>query len=440
MTGSECVVGILSEWAATNPQPDASIARERAVAALKDGIACIFSGARDKATQAVLRSTISSHGKGDFFALGQEVYLSMAGAALVNGTAAHALDFDDNFIPATSHATAVLTPALLAVGQWGNRPGHRIVDAYILGLELQARISALINPHHYNAGWHATATNGTIGTAGALACLLDFSADQIAMAMSIGFSLASGSKLQFGTMTKPAHAGFAAHNAVTAVSLVSSGLTAQKEFLTGRWSYQDLFGAGADFDAGVAVTDLGNTWSIITTGLAVKRFPCCGAVHKALDALEGLMQSEGFILDDVETITAHLPDALFENLRFDCPQTASEARFSFAYPAARLMTEGRISLAHFTDEAVQNPEIQSILGKFRREKTDFVPTSMNFRQKITVRLKNGREIVGENYHVRGSIENPLSTDEMDSKFRDCLHWSGNEDKLPLLGRLKTFDS
>ncbi|MBO6826481.1 MAG: MmgE/PrpD family protein [Sneathiella sp.] len=439
MSKSVDIVGKLANWAAHSIVPASAIVRSRANAALIDGIGCIYAGSKDDATEAVFRGVLSSHGVGRSRVYGRQTYLSPAGAALVNGTAAHALDFDDNFMPAITHATAVLVPALLSVGENQAKSGREIADAYVMGLELQARIGALVNPNHYEAGWHATSTVGTIGTAGALAYLMNLTADKIAVAMSVAFSLASGSKLQFGTATKPTHAGFAAHNAVLAAVLASSGLTAQIEFLTKPWGFQDLYGKGSDVGGEIAIKGLGEDWAIEKAGLAPKRFPCCGAAHKALDAVESIMLQHNIKLEDVEAVTAYLPGPLYENLRFDAPQTASEGRFSFSYPAARLMKHGALSLSHFTDEAVTEKGIQNHLDKFRREKCNEPLTSMNYRQRVTMRLKGGQEIEAENIHVKGSIQNPFTEEEEAQKFRDCLSWSGNTDKYSLFTKLKKFE-
>src|SRR5690606_852739 len=135
-------------------------------------------------------------------------------AALVNGAAAHALDFDDNFDPAKAHASAVLVPAILALaeGRAGEPPisGFAMLDAYIVGLQIMGRTGQGVNPYHRDRGWHATATLGAIGAAAACARLLRLSAGQAAHALSLATSMASGSMAQFGTMAKPLHAGLAA--------------------------------------------------------------------------------------------------------------------------------------------------------------------------------------------------------------------------------------
>src|SRR5690606_18663480 len=161
--------------------------------------------------------------------IGRPDGLSPPWAALANGTAAHALDFDDNFDPAKAHASAVLIPAILALAEERPAPGFAVLDAYIVGLQIMGRVGQGINPFHRNRGWHATATVGAIGAAAACARLLALSSAQATHALSLATSMAAGSMAQFGTMAKPLHAGLAAKSGVIAASLAQAGLDAGAE-------------------------------------------------------------------------------------------------------------------------------------------------------------------------------------------------------------------
>lgn len=413
----------LARWASALPAPAEALAFDRARMAFKDGCLCILAGVPDAATQTVLDTAKLTHGVGNVPVLGTGVSLSPAGAALVNGTAAHALDFDDNFVPAFTHATAVLLPALISAGCTSGASGRDMLSAYIIGLELQARISRLVNPGHYLDGWHATSTIGAIGTAGACAALMKLDASGVARAMSIAFSLASGSKLQFGTQTKPTHAGFAAHNAVLAAMLARSGLSAQEDFLQGRWSLSDFWGQGKEVRGEDVLADLGTSWSILEHGLLMKRFPCCAAAHMALDGVERLRRDHGARLETVRSITAFLPPAAYRNLRFDRPQTASEARFSFTYTAARVLRHGHLSLDHFTDVAVSDRDILQHLDKFHRATADMPTDAALGKTEIIAEQQDGRDIRIELDDIVGS-KSGLSAADLSRKAETCLNWSG----------------
>jgi 2-methylcitrate dehydratase PrpD len=196
------VIGTLAAWAAETPDDWSPLALARARDAVEDLFACMIAGTEDEATVRV-RSAIAHWGGDGATVAGQAARAAAPWAAFANGTAAHALDFDDNFLPSMTHASAVLVSALLAVGEGAGASGRRLLDVYIVGLEMHAKLGLGVNRSHYNMGWHATSTIGTIGTAAACARLLDLDARQPGNAMSLGVSMASGVKVQFGSNAKP---------------------------------------------------------------------------------------------------------------------------------------------------------------------------------------------------------------------------------------------
>jgi 2-methylcitrate dehydratase PrpD len=212
----------LAAWIARTPP----IRSRRAVAlakdALKDIVACMLAGARDEATLCV-----SSAARG----------WGAPAAALVFGTAAHALDYDDNYHPMAGHATAVLAPAIFALAESKRASGAAVLDAYIVGLEVLALVGNGVNLVHYELGWHSTSTLGPFGAAAACARLLGLDQARVTAALSLAFSMAGGSKLQFGTMAKPLHAGLAAQHGVMAAMLAASGVAGVAEPLEGAWGF-----------------------------------------------------------------------------------------------------------------------------------------------------------------------------------------------------------
>src|SRR5688500_12910136 len=202
-------------WLAETPADWPEAAWESAHRQFIDVIAVAIPGAVEPVTRRVFE-TVSNWGAGPAAAVGQGARLAAPWAALVNGTAAHALDFDDNFDPAKAHATAVLAPAILALAEQEGASGRACLDAYIAGLQIMGRVGQGVNPAHRNRGWHATATVGAIGAAAACVRLLDLNEDQAAHALSIATSMAGGFMSQFGTSVKPIHAGLAAKAGVMA--------------------------------------------------------------------------------------------------------------------------------------------------------------------------------------------------------------------------------
>ena len=414
----------LAEWAATEPPINDPVVIAIARDAFSDTIACTFGGMGDPAPQKLCQAFKSWNSNGQNVVFGTQHRFSPPWSALINGTAAHALDFDDNFIPAFTHASAVLVPALLALGESIDCSGKALLDAYIVGAELHTRIGLLVNPGHFKKGWHATATVGTIGTAGACARLLGLDAAGVSAAMSIGFSLSSGSKKQFGTMMKPIHAGFAAQHAVMAATMASAGISAAPDFLTGELSFQDFYAENDSAKESMALNGLGEQLCLSKYGLLVKRFPCCGSAHKSLDGFLTIRTTHQIVPESIKRATTWLPETLSRNLRFDHPQNEMEARFSLHYNAARILMEGTLSLQHFTDKAVHDPQVVNFLKRIRR-KTIPDPEKLDLTTPLLSRIElyDGSIHEIEIEHLKGSLQNPLSSADIQQKFEDCVCFS-----------------
>lgn len=418
--------GTLCEWAATASE-FGPLARRRAGDAFVDIIATMIAGMGDIATASVIKS-LAGCGEGASLAFGASHGFAAPWAALINGTAAHAHDFDDNFAPAFTHATAVLAPALLSLVNDRKVDGAALTDAFIVGLELQGRIGRLMQPAHYRRGWHSTSTIGAIGTAGACARLLGGSSDQIRSAMSAATSMAGGSKLQFGSTMKPIHAGLAAKNAVLAARFAMAGIDANDDPLAGDWGFATLTGAG-DADPEIMIEGLGEALEIETSGLLAKRFPCCGAAHRSIDALELLLRREPDLsLDAIERIETSLPEMARRNLRFDCPTNEMEARFSGTYCMARMLVDRALELTHFMKESVEDERIAGWLPRIHliAYNDALMVDGANFEAVTGIFLKNGGVMQASVRHPKGSPQNPLSDDDLFAKFRTCCAWSGCE--------------
>ena len=231
-SGSANPLHAFAEWTSSVDNQWSELASNRAINAFTDIIAVMVPGAREAVCKKVY-SLAKSWGKGRCSAVGFNAGLSAPMAALVNGVSAHAIDFDDNYDPAKAHATAVLAPALLALAEDNDIQGRALIDAYIVGLQIMGRVGQGVNPFHRDRGWHATATVGTVGCAAGCARLLGLSTSETAHAISISTSMCGGFMSQFGTMTKPLHAGFAASGAVKAALFAQAGITAGDQTLHG---------------------------------------------------------------------------------------------------------------------------------------------------------------------------------------------------------------
>jgi 2-methylcitrate dehydratase PrpD len=398
-----------------------ALARRRAIDAIADTIGCMVAGVDNFSTQAVRRAVATQ-----IMATGESPVIGggrapAAIAAMVNGTAAHALDYDDNFHPAISHASAVLVPALLAIAWPMKISGRALVDAYLIGLEAQAAISFGVNPSHYTIGWHSTSTCGAIGTAAGVSRLIGLDAAATARAMSMAVSLASGIKGQFGTPAKPFHAGMAARNAVEAAALGSAGMTGRLDILETAQGFRDLFG-GPDASGWERLT-LGQPLAIESHGVIPKRHPCCGSTHYVVDMVLELKAKHGFAADDVATLDCLVGIANARNLSYPEPQDEMQARFSMHYCVALALSQDRLSLADFTPAMIARPQIRRLLKlttmTARSREEELAAKNGRLPHKLVIRLNNGTELKAERQHAKGNMIDPFDDADRIAKFKDC---------------------
>lgn len=393
-------------------------ARQAATDAITDTFACMIAGQNDGAVRAV-RAGIARGGvdSGHCTLIGSGSATAPA-AAMINGTAAHALDFDDNFSPALSHASAVLVPALLAAGEIRASTGAELVQAYLVGLEAQALIGLGMLRHHYTAGWHATSTVGAIGTAAGVAWLLGLDRAGMVQAMSLGVSMAAGVKGQFGTPAKPFHAGMAARNAVDAAFLAAEGLTGRRDILEAPQGFGALFNGGHparwEMPTGAHIIE--------TEGLAPKLHPCCGSAHYAIDMVMDLRRTHGFSADDVASVHVVVGLANYRNLAYPDPRDEMEARFSMQYCVARALCQEVLKLADFTPQAVQDPHIRALLPRISMAPMppEVEAASARPSHHIRLTLNSGAVLEARRSHARGTLAEPFSNAERHAKFHDCV--------------------
>jgi 2-methylcitrate dehydratase PrpD len=426
-------------WAAA-PGPFSPVAREAAVHAIVDTLGCMLAGVSDEAARAVRRMLAPQLAAGGPAALAGGGRGMASAAALLNGTAAHALDFDDNFGPGMSHASAVMLPALLAVAGGRAVGGAALVEAYLVGLQAQAFVGEGVGFAHYRLGWHGTSTVGAIGSAAGCARLLGADARQMAAALSLATSTACGLKGQFGSPAKPFHAGAAARNAAEAALLAMAGLSGRAEILEGPQGFAELFGDGtAPGWAGWTPPEPGGH-VIETVGVVPKRHPCCGSTHPSVDMVLDLRHAGGFAAEEVERVALRVGIANARNLAYPDPQDEMEARFSMQYCIARALRQDVLSLADFTSAAVGDPAIRALLPRVAMAAFSPEEEAGTARKphEIVLTLKDGRVFTARRAYARGSLPDPFDAADREAKFRDCL--GAVADAGALYRRLSALDT
>ncbi|MEM9669997.1 MAG: MmgE/PrpD family protein [Pseudomonadota bacterium] len=419
-----------ADWVSSVPHdwPDEALAVTRR--AIIDVVACMLPGSREPVVDKVY-GVVSSWGAGPARVVGKPESLSAPMAALVNGTSAHAQDFDDNFDPAKAHATAVLIPALLAIADQEDISTDALIDAYIVGLQIMGRVGQAVNPFHRSRGWHATATLGAVGAAAGCARLLGLDTEQTAHAISLSTSRAAGFMSQFGTDTKPIHAGFAASGGVEAALFARAGITAGAEALHGANGLRALM-VGPDVEDlaasmegkaehGQTVTfrdeDVGDPLHVSHHSLKIKRFPNCGSVHRALDGLLELREAHGFTAETVDYVLVRAPAAHLRNLMYTHPETTAEAKFSLEYNLAVGLLQGEVSLGDFEPDAIARPDTLALLSKIRKDYVEKLESE--FPTEVHVTLKNRTTVSTALEMPVGSKARPLTDEQLWQKFDGC---------------------
>lgn len=414
--------------------------------ALIDTLGCILLGARRETAQQTLRA-VSGWGTGSCRVFGTAHRLPPPWAAMVNATAAHAFDFDDWEVPGNTHPSAVLFPAMLAAA--GGRPlsGSALIDGYVVGFEVIARLGEGLNYAHYDAGWHSTATLGAIGAAAAAARIRGLDATRTGNALSIAASQAVGYTCQFGSNAKPLQAGFATKTGVVSAALAAEGLTGQSHVLDGKSGINALMAHGDNARFETAMARVGQQHALTEHGLLVKAYPSCGYTHRLIDCALDIRARDGFQASSINRIRCSLPDFHAAILPFPIPTKTSEALFSAQFCIALALVRGTVALGDFDDHAWTDVEIARLnrlveleLRKPRHPDLNYDPADPDW---LTVEFSGGQTERSEAVYPLGAPQNPLPTEKIIAKFRSnaCLaEHSVSSGRAEAIKRLTSWDT
>jgi 2-methylcitrate dehydratase PrpD len=397
--------------------PDAAVVQVRR--ATLDTLGVILAGAGEPVAQSVRAVARAEGGAPLCTVIGTELRTSPTWAALANGTAGHAHDFDDTNFALLGHPSVPLLAAALAAAEAEPADGAAVVLAYLIGFEVSIALGAALNPDHYTRGWHATSSIGTLGCAAAAASLLRLDPTQTRHALGIAASLASGLKENFGSMTKPFHAGHAARNGVFAALVAREGLTASDSALEGRQGYAAAFGqatlAPDAFDA------LGQRWQVLASGIAVKPYPSCALTHSAIDALLELRGRHALDADQVAEVEVGVNAVVPDVLRHASPGNGLERKFSMQFCAAAALATGRVDLGSFADGPVADAGTRGVMDRVRMVVDPTLPQGLSEHAwtRVTLRLQDGRTLASPPRGASGHPDQPLTDAQLRDKFLAC---------------------
>ncbi len=392
------------------------LARERARLAFLDTLAVMLAGSREPGSEIVCDMVRGEGAAPKVTVVGQPFRTSPQLAALANGVAAHIMDYD--LSSRLGQPTSAIIPALLPLAESIAAPPAEVIAAFLVGFEVAMRLARAAPEHSSVGSWHAVGTIGTISAAMACAYLVKVPRQNIPDILGIAASLSAGLSVNFGTMTKPLHSGVSARNAILATSLGRAGFTASPTVLENPVS-----GYFYAFDRHLAVSfepfsDLGRSFDIVERGFKLKRYPCGGLGHTAIDATLALLEEikEATVVAIGTGITKHAAS----HIGAAYPTSVESAKFSMPYVAAYAALYGAPLIEAFTEEAIQDEATRALASKVSvavdQEFADILEDSPS---RVAVTLADGRVLERVCHHAIGTPQVPLTGEQVEEKFFSC---------------------
>ena len=417
--------------------------RNMGLRCLIDGIGVILAGSEEACTRIVRQYALSIGGREESSILGREGCRAPAHlAALVNGTAGHALDWDDTALSTTPDRAILLHPTLpplaaaLAVGEKLGASGRDFLTAFLTGFEVECKIAQAIHPDHWLRGFHTSNTCGIFGATAAASKLLGLTTDQVRNALGIAASMAAGLTVNLGTMVKPLHMGRAAENGIVCAQLAAAGFDSHPEALEAHKGFFHAFAGG--FDPERIRGKLGRPFSILDPGVSIKPYPCGVVGHPAMDAMKALVEEHNLLPEEVARVTVLTGSNVLPPrgpLRYKKAQTALQGKFSVPFQMVAMLIRRKVGTAEFSDEFVQSPTVQEMMDRVEATIDPAIDALGKDRivSVIEVTTKDGRVLRGRSpEHYRGGPRNPLTREALAEKFTDCVRQNLTPDQARTL--------
>lgn len=350
-------------------------------------------------------------------AIGFGTRLPAPSAALVNGTLAHGLDFDDTHIEAVYHASAPALAAALAAGEAAGADGREALTAFVVGLELGCRLAAAAPGAFHDRGFHPTALCGTFAAAAVAARLAGDRQPALVSALGLCGSQAAGILELRESWLKRLHPGWAAHAGLVAAALGRHGFRGPATVFEGPHGFFASHLGRVPEGARSPALELGTRWD--SRGIALKPYPCCHFVHAFIDAALALRPEVR--LDDIERIECPLTDRLQALVaepreRRIAPPTVYDALFSVPYAVALALVRGRVDLAAFYDEPIDDPAVLAVAARVVCPDDPASDYPRHYPGEVRITLRDGRRIARREATSRGTPERRLTPAEIEAKF------------------------
>ncbi|HEY9517512.1 MAG TPA: MmgE/PrpD family protein [Gemmatimonadaceae bacterium] len=432
---------VLAEYAVREREaPFSDAVLHQAKRAVIDWFAAMLPGAGKPPATSIAEALADELHRGGAVIYPSGVRTSPRTAALINGTAAHLVEFDDIFRDAIYHPGAPVIAAALAAGESVGASGREILTAVIVGYEISTRIAVALTPAHYKY-WHTTGTVGTFGAAAAACTILELDAPRIAHALATAATFGAGLQQAFraDAMSKPLHSGRAAEAGVLAALLAANGVTGATGMFDGERGIGRAMSTNADWSR--AVEELGERYNIMS--VTVKNHACCGHTFAAIDGALALRRREGIRADEIEQVAVDTYQTALDVTGNHDPATEFEAKFSLPFVVSSALVHGSVRLDAFTPERLSDPAVRRLMSSFQLRADPEMNAAFPGRRSARVRLRTrgGEELEYFQPTRRGDPDLPLTDEELDEKFRElAIPVLGSERGERLLGTLWSLDS
>ncbi|MBW2091574.1 MAG: MmgE/PrpD family protein [Deltaproteobacteria bacterium] len=394
---------------------------DHAKVAFMDWFAVTMAGKDEPLVHKLLRYAELTGGAEQATILGHGLKKTISQAALINGAASHALDYDDTMAFFLGHPSVTLFPGLLSLSEWKKINGMDFLAAYIIGLKAGMTIASCAGADHYAAGWHATSTMGHLASAAACSRLLNLDEQQTVYALGIAGTQSSGLKRSFGTMCKPLHAGLASEAGVMAALLAGDGFTAAEDIIEGP---NGLFQAMKGSVRQDILSTLGQTWGI--EHIAQKYHASCHFTHSPIEAALFVFQKQGLAAEDIKSIRVYVSDTALTAADKTDARTGLEGKFSIPYCVANALLRGNTGLQAFSDEKVSDPLVKDLMRKLH---VTADPETQGMESRIEIETTDGQVHSAFKDIFREIPELDVKKKKISAKFADLCE--------PVLGADKT---
>ena len=410
-TGAPPVTRILAEFVASHPSLawDASVERA-AHRTLLNWAGCAVGAARHATVEAALAAVGELEPAARATVLGRAERVDVASAALLNGISSHTFDFDDTHLRTIIHPAGPVASAALALGERLGASGRTLVDALVVGVDVECRVGKAIYPEHYDRGWHITGSTGMLGASAACARILGLDAATTAMALGLAASQPVGVREQFGSMTKPFHVGGAARAGLMSALMAKHGFTASPRALEAPRGLMQTYSTKCDWSEITAA--LGERFEIASNSF--KPFACGIVIHPSIDGCVQLASAHALKGEAIERIDLKVHPLVLELTGKKTPRIGLEAKFSVYHACAAGVLYGRAGEAEFSDAVVARPDVVAVRDRITATADEKIGEA---QADVTITCRDGRRLHVFIAHAIGSLERPMTDADLERKFR-----------------------